>query len=224
MKHRYNIAISLALVFLLLLAPSFGLVAAIADGGLHQMVWAPAKIFEADWYGTLLKTEGSIQFWQLELVPTKMMGAGMIMDKWVEMTIMWDTLAQNGQVIALEHFGMNLHFTGWGGTIWYTPGYHFWIGGLGVGTYNSSGTLYPCTISGMFEGNYTPLNPTTPFVEGYCGYSEFTERALLTYGTQPVGGEVVPVDKLALLAPWMVVAVAAITIGFTISKRRLYLH
>jgi hypothetical protein len=147
-----------------------------------------------------------------------------MMGKWVEMTIMWDTVARNGQVIALEHFGMNLHFTGWGGTIWYTPGYHFWFGGHGVGTINSSGTLYPCDIRGWFEGDYYPDNPTTPFVQGYCGYSLFTEHAILTYGTPPVGGEVVPVDKLALLAPGIVIAVAAITIGLTISKIKPYLH
>lgn len=38
-------------------------------------------------------------------------------------------------------------------------------------------------------------------------------------GKLPVGGEVVPVNKLALLAPWIVIAIAVITIGFTISKK-----
>jgi len=222
MKYRYNIAISLALVFLMLLAPSFGLVAAQESGGWHWMNWAPTNMFYADWYGTLLRTEGGIQFWELYLEPTGMMGTGMMVgEKWVEMTLMWDPSAQTGQIIKFTHNGMNLLFTRWGGTIWFNPVYHFWFGGHGVGTYNSSGTLYPCDIWGGFEGVYTPDDPINPFVSGT---SEFTERATLRYGIQPVGGEVVPVDKLALLAPWIVIAIAATTIGFTISKRKLYLH
>jgi hypothetical protein len=39
-----------------------------------------------------------------------------------------------------------------------------------------------------------------------------------------VGGEIISINSLALLAPWIALTVAALAIGFALLRRRLFLH
>jgi hypothetical protein len=166
--------------------------------------YAPKRTFIHYWNGTLLRTAGGKQFWELYSELMMMMPGGSMMGdgvEWVKMTIMWDPLAQNGHIIRFDHHGNNLQFTGWEGTIWFNPVYHFNVSGVGSGWYRVNGTWYSLVIPrGSFAGEYYPDNDASPFVSGN---SSATERALLTYGLQPVGGYLASVDVLAVLAPYL---------------------
>jgi hypothetical protein len=241
MKYKYNLAILLGLIILILLVPSFGLVAAQkSDGGTHWMTWEPLnaagapQVFNATWEGKLLRSEGNVQIWQIELFPYPgMMTAGavtgsgmMTMMAWVEMTLMWNPLTQTGHATDIIHNGHNLYFTGWEGTIWFNPVYHIQFSGHGVGTFNDSGTLYPCDIWGSFNGTLYPDDPSNPMA---LGFANFTEYAILRWGTTTigsVGGEVIPVDNMAVLSPYLalfaLVAALSITTVFVAKRRSLY--
>lgn len=81
---------------------------------------------------------------------------------------------------------------------------------------------------------------TTVFVVALSKKSSYTFFHFITYSLdagywmiravvtelpppQPVGGEIAPVSSLALQAPWISLAVIAITIGFAITRRKLFL-
>jgi len=201
-------------------------VAAQDSEGWYWKEWAPKQTFIHYWNGTLLfPAESGIQFWELYSELMVMMPAMSSMTdgdvEWVKMTIVWDPSAQKGEIIKFEHHGMNLRFTGWEGTIEFNPVYHFQVSGQGLGIYRSNGTWYNLVIRGSFEGVYYPDADESIFDSGN---STATERATLQYRIASVGGEVIPVNSLALLAPWMVIATAATTIGFAIARRKLFLH
>jgi hypothetical protein len=166
--------------------------------------YAPKRTFIHYWNGTLLRTAGGKQFWELYSELMMMMPGGSMMGggvEWVKMTIMWDPLAQNGLIYKFDHHGDNLTFSGWEGPIWFNPVYHFNVSGVGYGWYRVNGTLYNLVIPhGSFAGDYYPDNGASPFVSGN---SSATERALLKYGLQPVGGYLASVDVLAVLAPYL---------------------
>ncbi len=200
-----------------------GPVAAQDSDGWYRKEWAPKQYFIHDWTGTLLfPTDDGLQFWELYTEMRMMMpgmpGMGDGEDfEWVKMTIVWDPLAQKGEIVKFEHHGMNLRFTGWEGIIWFNPVYHFQVSGQGMGFYRTNGTWYNLIIRGAFEGEYYPLVMEDPFKSGI---SNATERAILLYRFPSVGGEIIPMNSLTLLAPWILIATAATTIGFAISRRK----
>jgi len=176
--------------------------ASVARADWYWMDYAPTRTFIHYWNGTLLRTESRIQFWELYSEIRMMPGGGM-MDggaEWVKMTIMWDPLPQSGRITKFEHHGYNLMFTGWEGTIWFNPVYHFNVSSVGCGSYRVNGTWYSLVIYGSFGGEYYPDNDANPFVSGN---SSATERATLKYGLQPVGGYLESVDTPAVLAPYL---------------------
>lgn len=47
---------------------------------------------------------------------------------------------------------------------------------------------------------------------------------IVTLALPTVGGEIISVSSLALLAPWIALTVAVLAIGFTLLRRKLFLH
>lgn len=199
-----------------------------------RLEWAPEGTFTHYWTGTLLRTESGIEFWELyskiRMMVPKTSGISGVDDnaeyddnvEWVKMTIAWDPLGQKGQVTGFDHYGMNLRFRGLTGTFECNADYHFEVSGRGVGFYRSNGTWYPLLIWAIFKGVFYPQRIEMPLESGR---SEATERATLEYGYDVVvGGEIAPVNNLALLAPWVVIATAAVAIGFVVSKRKAFLR
>jgi hypothetical protein len=68
--------------------------------------------------------------------------------------------------------------------------------------------------------------PMTLFIDGGTAQPEdWMIRAVVTEYHEPVGGEIISVNSLALLAPWIVIAIVALTIStIALSKRKLFLH
>lgn len=216
----------IAAILLSLIAVTAPISGALQVGpGWFQMDYAPKKTFIHFWNGTLLGTESGIQSWELYSELMMMMGGSMMGGgvEWVKMTIMWDPIAQNGQITKFDHHGENLAFMGWAGIIWFNPVYHFNVSGVGEGSYRENGTLYDLIIVGSFAGDYYPDNDTNPFVSGN---SSATERATLYYGNPiGVGGYDVAPDYLAVLlglaGPWAIaVTASAVTIALIIRKSR----
>ena len=223
-------------------------VAAEESPGWHIMDYAPIdpdgkpQIFDAEWTGRLLRTENGIQFWELlgeqgkpmtggSMTGGSMTGGMVMSDTWVRMIIMWDPATHMGDVSEFIHNSSHLQFAGWRGTIVNSSlfVYNFHVSGFGEGLFKPQSPAIWCDLliwGNSFEGVYTPFDSGNPFVSGT---SAATESATLkyfvpAYGSYAVGGEVVPVNGLALLAPWFVTTIAAITIGFAITKRKLFLH
>ena len=224
MKYRKNITISLALVFLLLLVPSFGLV--VAQAGWNQIDYAPTRTFEHYWTGTLLHNESGIETWELYAENRMMvpMDGTMGCDvEWVKMTIVWDPSAHNGQITKFEHHGCNLMFSGGTGTIEESNSYSFNVSIEGTGKYRVNGAWYDLVINGSYIGVYDADNELIPLLSGNstCG-----ERATLRYYVPPVGGEVIPVNNMAVLSPYLALVVLAaavsVTAAFVIKRRPFY--
>ena len=70
------------------------------------------------------------------------------------------------------------------------------------------------------DGDIAVISEPTADVSGASNEG----KAYVYFILQPVGGEVAPVSVLSLMAPWIALATAAITIGFTITRRKLFLH
>ncbi len=189
------------------------------------------------WEGTLLQTSDGIEFWELyfelDMMMMPMPGVADDVEPWVLMTVMWDNETKKGDVPFWKHVSPHLQFTGWTGFIEYNNentninadgAYHLKVSGKGIGKYKVDGVWRHLHIIGSFEADLIPYNPRVPLEYGETAGA--IERATLIYLDQdaPVGGEVAPVSSLALLAPWIVIAIAAMTIGFAITRRKLFLH
>lgn len=202
--------------------------------GWYWKEYAPTDIFRHNWNGTRLEIVDRRELWRLysELMMMPGMPAGE--KEWVEMRIMWDPQSLKGEIIRFEHYGMNLHFTGWTGTIEFNNiassqgsdagySYHFQVSGRGYGSYRVDGVWYNLIIWGCFKGVYIPDNPNEPL---RSGRTEATERATLFYGLgEPpaVGGEVITTNISALPHSLTIIAIAVIAVCISLSKRWLFL-
>ena len=213
MKNKV-FSIGVAVILLSLIAVTAP-VAAQESQGWQTKPYAPTQAFRHVWTGTLLRTEGGIQVW--ELYSEKMMTSGMGDDTWVKMTIMWDPLAQKGQIIKFEHHSENLQFTGWTGTIETSNSLDFQVSGLGVGSYK--GCIL--NIVGSFWGVYYPDVEADPFVSGY---SLAHESATLQYCcggcAVPVGGNLLPSSGAVVSFVTLLGAIGAVTIVVGSKKKR----
>lgn len=54
--------------------------------------------------------------------------------------------------------------------------------------------------------------------------NDINHWGIVTLPSPPVGGEILSVNSLALLAPWIALTVAALAIGFALLRRKLFLH
>jgi len=183
--------------------------------GWQTKPYAPKQEFRHFWNGTLLRTEGGIQVWELysELM---MMTSEMMGDTWVKMTIMWDPLAQKGQITKFVHHSENLQFMGWTGTIETSNSLDFQVSGLGVGSYKRCALK----IFGSFLGVYYPDVEADPFVSGY---SVAHESATLEYCCGcivPVGGNLLPSSGAVVPLLTLLGAIGAVTIVVSSKKKR----
>jgi len=105
----------------------------------------------------------------------------------------------------------------WNGTAWEKP-FADW--------YVQRGTTY-INVMISLESLGSPEFPIdilfVTFTEPPTDYNPNSNH--ITYPRQPaVGGEVSSVNSLALLAPWIALAVATLAVGLTLSRRKFFLH
>ncbi|MEM2922040.1 MAG: hypothetical protein QXF26_06965 [Candidatus Bathyarchaeia archaeon] len=212
-------------ILILLLAMAAAPIAALDTDGWFVKEWEPKDIFRHYWTGTrLFPVDGGLQLWELYseimMMPAASEMAGDDVE-WVRMSITWDPSRQEGEITKFEHHGMNLRFTGWKGRIWINPSYHFEVSGHGLGIYRFEDIWYNLIIEGSFKGDYFPDDPNEP-LRG--GWTEATERATLRFRFASVGGEILPVNSFTLFSPLAVTVAFAFVVGFTLARRKIYLH